>query len=135
THSAAGILEVRAQPAHLAGSFLKPALPVERDQALENVLVAKIDGPAIGLGHGGVDAVVNFLQDADQALLVDNLVLALDRLARAQLFQHVVHLRERELGMLFLSRLAMGVEFLTEVANDLGLGAWAALFHQNITKS
>src|SRR5690606_18333085 len=82
--------------------------------------------PAIGFGHGGVDAVVSVLEDADQALLVNDFIPALDRLARAQLFKHVVHLGERELRMRLLARLAVSIELFAEVSQFPSLCGAAA---------
>ena len=42
---------------------------------------------------------------------------AVERLARFQLFQHVIHLREGKVGIFGLPRLAVGVEFFGDGAN------------------
>ena len=50
----------------------------------------------------------------------------LKRRARLQLFEHVVHLRERQAGMLRLPRLAVRIQFFGDGA-DAGLDVIAAI--------
>jgi hypothetical protein len=47
---------------------------------------------------------------AGRELLLDALVFGIERFPRFQLYEHVVHLREREGGMLLLPGLAMRVQ-------------------------
>ena len=60
---------------------------------------------------------MQLFDDQDEPLVLDRLVGRLERLAAAQLFQHVVNLGHREVRMLGLPRLAQGVEFLGDCAN------------------
>ena len=90
---------------------------VQRHQAGENFFVAQIDRPAIGLGHGGIEFVVNLPQHGNQPLLVNFLLFLGERFACTQLFQHVVHAGHRQLRMQFLLTFAMGIELFAKVAN------------------
>ena len=74
---------------------------------------------------------MQFLQDENEALILDALVVNGQRLARFQLFEHIVHLRERQARMLRLPRFAMRVQFSsngTDVALEaigaIGEGKW-----------
>ena len=82
------VLEVGAQPADVAGGFFAGAFGVEGDEAVEQgFAVGRGEvGPAVGGEHGGVEFVVQGLQDGDEALFVDGLVLGGQRLAAAQIF-------------------------------------------------
>jgi hypothetical protein len=77
-------------------------------------------GPPIGFEHGGVEVVVQLAQHRHQSLLVDGALLRAQRLARAQLLQHVVHPGQSQAGMRGLLALAVGVQFLGQAANALG---------------
>jgi hypothetical protein len=66
-----------------------------------------------------IELVVDLAQHGDEALVVDLLFLGGERLAAAELFEHVVHAGEREAGMLLLLPLAVRVETLAEVADAL----------------
>jgi len=63
---------------------------------------------------------VQLAQHRDQALLVDHPLLRGQRLAAAQLVQHVVHAGKGEIGVRRLLAFAVGVELFGEVA-ELGL--------------
>ena len=101
--------------------FLGP-LVVEGDEVLQDVVLGEALGPAIGFGHGGVDAVVDVLEQAHQPVLVDLLILARDPLASAKLFEGVIHLGQGQLGVLCLPFLAVRIEFLAELAKGGALG-------------
>ena len=60
-------------------------------------------------------------QHRHQALLVERAFLGRQRVAGAQLFEHVVHAGEGQLGVLGLLALAVGVELLGEIADAGGL--------------
>jgi hypothetical protein len=62
---------------------------------------------------------VDLAQHSDEALVVDLLLLAGERLAAAELFEHVVNASEGEAGMLLLLPLAVGIETLAEIADAL----------------
>ena len=83
---------------------------------MEDRVVGEAGRPAVGAGGLGVDLVVELAEDADEAVVVDLAVPALDGLAGPELFQHVVHLGEGQAGMRRLLPLAVGVEPLAEVA-------------------
>ena len=68
---AAGVLEVGAEPADDAAAFFFGALVVEGDESAEDFFVGEIGGPAVGVGDGGVEIVVDLFEDGDEALLVD----------------------------------------------------------------
>ena len=140
------VLEFRAEPADLAVGFFAGALGVEGDQAFEQAFAESrvrhpgagrgpgcdvLDsglrrndgnqvGPAVGFEDGGVEFVVQGLQDADQALFVDNFVFGGQWFAGADFGQDVVHAGQGERGVLGLLTFAVGVELFGEVA-DAGL--------------
>src|SRR5690606_15647454 len=125
----AGVLVVGAQPAHQAAGFFGGAGGVEFDQAAQQFflggglgfgLVGQRGGgagladelggevaPAVGLEHRAVEGVVQFAQHRHQALLVDRAFLGRERFAGAQLFEHVVHAGEGQLGVQGLLALAV----------------------------
>ena len=119
-------LVLRAQPTDLAGLLLYGALLVERDEPPQDLLVRKRRRPAIGLEDELIQPLVQFLQDENEALVLDALVFGVEGRARLQLFEHVVHLRERQAGMLRLPRLAVRVQFFGGGA-DASLDVIAAI--------
>ena len=123
-NAACGVLVIGAQPADQAHRLLGGAGAVQIDQARQDGLVVPIGGPAIGLGHGGVDAIVDALQDAHKARVIGFPVASLDPFAGAQFFQHVVERRQGQSGMRGGLRLAMRVQFLAQApqAGFLGFG-------------
>ena len=112
-----GRLVLGAQPADCALRLFGGALGVEGDQPRQDLLVGERDRPAVRVAHGRVQLVVDFTQHADQPLLVDRLVLGGQRLAGAQLLQHVVHVGQGQLGMLSLLALAVRVQLLGQGAD------------------
>jgi len=60
---------------------------------------------------------VQLLEHGDQSPIVNDLVLGRERLARAQLFEDVVHAGDGEIGVRGLLLLAVGVQLLGEVAD------------------
>ena len=60
---------------------------------------------------------MQFSQDQHEPLRLDAFVIVVEWIAGAQLLQHVIHLREGEAGEGCLPRLAMGVEFLRDLAD------------------
>ena len=108
--AAGRVLELGAQPADEALRLLGGALAVEGDEAVQDVVVGEVRRPAVGAGGLGVDLVVELAEDADEAVVVDLAVPALDGLAGPELLQHVVHLGEGQAGMRRLLALAVGVE-------------------------
>ena len=62
---------------------------VEGDETLEDLLIGQSRRPAVGIEDGGVEVVVDLLQDRDEALLMDDAVFFSERLAGAELFQDV----------------------------------------------
>ncbi len=60
---------------------------------------------------------MQLLQNENEALVLDALVFGVERFTRLQLFEHIVHLRKRQTGMLRLPRLSMRVQFLGDGAN------------------
>ena len=73
--------------------------------------------PAVGVEDGRVEIVVELSEHGHQALLVDDLVLGRERLARAKLFEHVVRAGDGEIRMPGLLALPMGVELFGEGAD------------------
>lgn len=80
---AARVLEFGAEPADRAAAFFFGPLVVEGDEASEDFFVGEVDGPAVGIGHGGVEVVVNLAEDGDEALLVNRLFFCGERVAGA----------------------------------------------------
>ena len=62
---------------------------------------------------------MDLAQHGDEALVVDELFLGGERLAAAELFEHVVNAGECEAGMLLLLPLAVRIEPLAEGAGCL----------------
>ena len=89
---AGGVLEFVAEPADQAALFFLGPLGVERDQAAEDFFVGEVMGPAIGVGDGGVEVVVDLPQHRHQPLLVN-----------------VLHVGDRQAGMQCLLPLAVGI--------------------------
>ena len=114
-------MKLRPQPAHETLLLLRGALVVEGDEALEDLLVGQSRGPAVGVEDGGVEVVMDLLQDGDEPLLVDDAVFFGERLAGAELFQHVVYAGKCEIQILNLLMLAMRVEGFTKIADMLSL--------------
>lgn len=114
---AGGVLEVGAEVADEAAAFLGGALVVEGDEAGEDFVIGEVGGPAVGIGDGGIEVVVNLAKDRNEALFVDFLFLLRERLAGAEFFEDVVHAGHGERGMQRLLTFAVGVELFAEVAN------------------
>ena len=72
---AGGVLEIGAEVADDAAAFFFGPLVVEGDESFQDFFVGEVDGPAIGIGDGGVEVVVDLAEDGDEALLVDQFVL------------------------------------------------------------
>lgn len=64
-------LELRAQPLDLAAKLFLGALAIEGDETGEKIVVRKVGGPAIGGEDGTVEIIVQTLEHADQAAVVD----------------------------------------------------------------
>jgi hypothetical protein len=78
-----------------------------------------LNPPPVGFEDGGVEVVVNLLEDGDEALVVDGLVLGVQGFAGTDFLEDVVNAGEREVGMKFLLALAVRVEALAKVADAL----------------
>ena len=90
------------------------ALVVEGDESAEDFFVGEIGRPAVGVGDGGVEIVVDLFEDGDEALLVDRLFFFVSGFGGAEFFQHVIHAGHRELGVLRLLAFAMGALRMNE---------------------
>ncbi len=120
------VLEVRPQPADPPLRFLGSTPGVECDEPFEQRLGPRLTrsaigpghrheiGPAIGGEHGRIEIVVQALQHPDEAVRVQRLVLRGERLAGAQLREHVVEASQRDGRMRRLPCLAMGVDLFGE---------------------
>jgi hypothetical protein len=100
------LLVIGTQPADVAFRLFRRAFGVERDQAdehrfLSDRLLRRVGvcsqlrrqvAPAIGIEHGGVEFVVQRFQHAHQPLLVDGLVLRVERIAAAEFFEHALYM-------------------------------------------
>ena len=64
----------------MAGGFFFGAFRVQGDEAGEDFGVGQVGGPAVGGGDLGVEFVVVFLQDQDQAVVEDAAVLGAERI-------------------------------------------------------
>jgi hypothetical protein len=66
-----GGLVLRAEVADMALLFLGPPLGVEANQSLQDRLLGQPRVPAVRIGDGGIQLVMQFFEDANEALLVD----------------------------------------------------------------
>jgi hypothetical protein len=64
----------------VAVALLLRPLGVEGDELFEDLLVREVARPAVGVEDGGVEVVVDLLQDRDEAVVVDDPVLVRERL-------------------------------------------------------
>ena len=120
----AGNLVVRSEPADRAPGFLGGALVVEDDEAGEDFRVGQIDGPAICGGNGGIEAVVEFLEDEDKAVVVDQAVGWREIIGRnpgTELLKNIVYTGEGQMGMFGEDALAVGIKTLSNDADALTL--------------
>ena len=119
-----------AEPADEAALFLGGAFVVEGDEAGEEGLLKGLGlrtggveavgegdggdevGPAVGFEDGGVEVVVELLEEGDEALVVDGFGLGVERGAGAEEVEDVVEAGEGERGVQDLLALAVGVEAL-----------------------
>jgi hypothetical protein len=115
-----GGLVFGAEVADVPLLFLRPPLGVEVDEALQERLFGQPGVPAVGVGHGGVQLVVQFFEDADQALLVDVALVCVQILPAALFLEHVVEGGHRQVVVGVEALLAVRVELRPEVA-DRGL--------------
>ncbi len=140
---------VRPQPAHLAARFFLGALLVERHQIGQHRIIGQINRPAIGSRHGGIELVVQLLQDQHQPIVEDALFFGRERrhggdglpLAPVQIgqclgrgrieqiamgrpgadaLQHIVEARQGQVRMRRQHALAVRIQFL-RIAPDDGL--------------
>ena len=100
----------------MAARFLFGTLAVEVHEAGQDVFVSEIRGPAVGVGHGSVNLVMKVFQGADETLLMNLLILAVYGLSCLEFYEHVINLGQSEVGMGGLLALAVGVEFLAQLA-------------------
>ena len=70
-----GGLVFAPKPADKAGGLFGAVLGIEGDDALEDLLGSEVVRPAVGVEDGAVEVVVNFAQDADEAGVLDVVVL------------------------------------------------------------
>lgn len=76
----------RAQIADFALLLFGAALLVQRHEAVQDLLIFQIGGPAVSGGHGGVEFVVQLAQDANEALPVDLFLVLVQRFTRSLFF-------------------------------------------------
>lgn len=81
------------------------------------MFVGRAIGPAVGARYEGIEFVVEFLENQDKSLVLDALLLAVERFAAANLSQHVVDLGEREGGMLRLTRFTVRIQLFGDGAD------------------
>ncbi|MEF8866516.1 MAG: hypothetical protein V5A20_12225 [Salinibacter sp.] len=114
----------------MAFLFLRPPLGVEGNESLQDRLLGQPGVPAVRGGHGGVQLVVQFFEDADQPLLVDFALLLIQVLpgplrvilfqGAALLLEHVVERGHRQVVVDARAPFAVRVQLRPEVA-DRGL--------------
>jgi len=64
-------LVLRAQPVYHAARFHSGALGVQGDEAFQNFRIGQGGGPAVGGEDRGIEFVVQFFEDGDEALVMD----------------------------------------------------------------
>ena len=100
-----GRLISRTQPAHGARPLLRHALGVQRDDAGDDLGIGQVAGPAIGVGDGIIEPVVQGAQDADLPGVVDIALLGRERRARADRREG-----QRNLWLRTLDRVGLGFD-------------------------
>ena len=120
--SGGGALEFGAEPPHQPGAFVGGAGGVQFDEAEENVFGGEIRLPAVGFGHGAIEVVMDIPEHRDKALIVDHLAGSIERLARAEFGEDVVHFGEGQVGVSFLLTFAVSIELFAEEPNAFALG-------------
>ncbi len=100
----------------MAGGLLLGAFGVQGDQPLQDFLVSKVGGPAIGLCRQPIDLLVHLLQDQDEAAGLHVLLSGDQGRARLQLLQNVVEPCECQIRMIGLHALARGIQLLSQRA-------------------
>jgi hypothetical protein len=68
-----GVLEFGSEVADQSAGFFGGTLVIEVDEFLEDLFVGESGGPAVGFEDGGVEVVVDLLEDGDESLFVDEL--------------------------------------------------------------
>ena len=79
--------------------FFGYPLGIQGDQPLQDFLIAQRARPAVGGKDGLIEVVVDLPEDADEPLLVNQLLLVRKLLPGAEFFQDVVHPRQRKSWM------------------------------------
>src|ERR1019366_761122 len=102
-----GALKLGPEPSHQTGTFFGGTGGVKLDQAEKDVFGGQFRGPAVGLGDGAIQIVVEVSKDRYEAVVVNHLAGGRERLAGAELLDDVVHFGERQVGMCFLAAFAM----------------------------
>lgn len=104
-----------------------------RGEIMQGAQAAFLEGlpevaPTVGGKDGGIEIVVELLEEGDEALVVDELLLRREGLSAAKLFEDVVHAGERETGMLGLHALAVRIQLLRQGVDALfvSFGRWLA---------
>ncbi len=110
----AGLI-LRAQPVNDAALFLRCPFRVQFHEALQNLGIGQGGGLAVGGEDGGVEIVVELLEDGHQPLVVNELFLVGERFPGAEFFEDVVKAGEGE-AVLRLHALAVRVEFFGQLA-------------------
>lgn len=93
--------------------FLSRSLLVQRNKTDEDVVVAEAGRPAISFGNGGIEFIVQFLQDQHEATVEDTPVCVVECCgcgSRTQLLQDIVEAGQCQVRMLRQHALAKRVE-------------------------
>jgi len=100
---------------------------------LKDVVITQLKWPAVGVGHGCVEIIVNLLQDRHQALLVDDLLLVGQRLAGAKFLKHVIDAVRASVGYWACLAFAVSIKLLRKRA-DAGFMRILAYWEWNGSK-
>ena len=65
------VLELGPQPADFPSGFFGGAFMIQSDQPFQNLFIAQRPRPAVRLEHGGIQSLMNLLQDRHQPVIVN----------------------------------------------------------------
>jgi hypothetical protein len=115
-------LVLGAEPAHDAACLLSDTRVVKGNQAFEHVVGREWPRPTVRLGHALVECIVQVPENAAGGKFVNGAFLVVQRLARTELGNNVVHASHRHTGVAAERSAAKGLELLCGVRYRVAQG-------------